>query len=167
MKLKVLNSNSAGNSYILYNDTEALLIECGVRFDKIKEALDFNLKKVVGCLVTHEHNDHCKAVNDVVKAGINVWTSTGTHEAMGTINSHKARMLHKGVSQAIGSFTVVGFSIQHDVKDPLGFLIHHPECGTVLFLTDTYYSKQVFPSFCMSLAIFNCCLPNLFILPFF
>jgi len=55
MVLSVINSNSKGNGYILENDNEALLIECGCRLLDVKKALDFNISKVVGCLISHEH----------------------------------------------------------------------------------------------------------------
>lgn len=156
MKLHVINSNSQGNAYILEaNNGEALLLECGVSFDQIKKALGFKLSRVVGCLVTHEHGDHCKAVKDVMKAGINVWASAGTHEAMGSNGSHRAKKIplanrFDAAGQVdydvfdAGRFKVKAFDVKHDAAEPLGFLINHPECGTVLFLTDSYYCEYTF-----------------------
>ena len=40
MKLKILGSSSEGNCYILENDKEALILEAGVSFGKVKKALD-------------------------------------------------------------------------------------------------------------------------------
>jgi phosphoribosyl 1,2-cyclic phosphodiesterase len=145
MKLTIINSNSSGNAYILENDQEALLIECGVRFERIKQALNYDLKKVVGCIVTHEHGDHCKAVRDVISAGINVYASLGTHISIGTDMSHRAKFLSNGQETKIGSFKVKAFDIKHDCAEPLGFIINHPETGNVLFLTDSYYTPFTFP----------------------
>ena len=39
MKLNVLGSDSNGNCYILQTDTEALIIEAGVRMPDVKKAL--------------------------------------------------------------------------------------------------------------------------------
>lgn len=144
MQLKVINSNSAGNAYILENENEALLIECGVRFDMIKKALNFNLRKVVGCLISHEHNDHCKSVSDVMKFGVDVYASEGTHIAMNTGNHHRANKLVQGNAVTIGGFHVIGFDVEHDVKEPMGFLILHAETGKILFLTDSYYCRYKF-----------------------
>lgn len=145
MRLKVVCSGSSGNAYILYNNDTALIIECGVRWKDLKAALDFNLKKVVGCLVSHEHLDHCKGVTDVLHAGVEVWATTRTHGAMRTGENRRARFLYtEGSSIRVGEFEVMAFSIQHDAVDPVGFLIHHPECGTILFATDTYYLKYTF-----------------------
>lgn len=57
MVLKVINSGSSGNSYILESDNEALLIEAGQNLMAIKKSLDFNIRKIVGCIVSHSHLD--------------------------------------------------------------------------------------------------------------
>lgn len=144
MKLTVINSNSDGNAYILHNGSEALLLECGVNFKKIKEKLNFNLKKVVGCLLTHEHGDHAKSVVDVMAAGINVYATDGTFRALGVNNSHRAVVTFAGDQFKVGNFRVLPFDVKHDVQEPVGFLIYHPECGKIVFITDTYYCPSKF-----------------------
>ena len=147
MTLTVINSNSSGNAYILESLTgEALLIECGVNFKLIKQALGFALRKVVGCILTHEHGDHAKSITDVMKAGIKVWASAGTHEACNTKEHHRAMQIKSGIPYGIGPYVVKPFDIKHDVKEPLGFLIYHPEMGTTLFMTDTKYCEYDFAS---------------------
>jgi len=144
MQLTVINSNSNGNAYILHNNEEALLLECGVNFQRVKEALNFNLKKVVGCLVTHEHGDHAAFVNYYMNAGINVWATAGTHNAMGVGHHHRAKVVDYGYVFNIGNFNLKAYKINHDAADPCCYLIRHAECGTVLFLTDTKYCEYNF-----------------------
>jgi phosphoribosyl 1,2-cyclic phosphodiesterase len=145
MQLKIINSNSAGNAYILQSyEGEALLIECGVHFDKIKQAMNFDLSRIVACIVTHEHGDHAKSIKHVMAAGIDVYASSGTHTACGTIINHRAKITFSADKFKCGGFSVKSFKTEHDVKEPLGFLIHHAECGTVLFLTDSYYCEYTF-----------------------
>jgi phosphoribosyl 1,2-cyclic phosphodiesterase len=144
MTLKIVNSNSQGNAYILEaSNGEVLLIECGLRFDLIKQALNYEISRIVGCLVTHSHGDHCKAVGDVLKAGIKVWATAAEHKAMGTEAHHNA-MVSQYAPFKVGSFDVVAFKVVHDTPEPVGYLIRHEECGTVLFLTDTVYSPYRF-----------------------
>jgi phosphoribosyl 1,2-cyclic phosphodiesterase len=145
MKLIVINSNSAGNAYILENQDEALLIECGVNFNRIKHAVDFNLSKITGCIVTHEHNDHSAAAREVISAGINLFATEGTLRALDIVNHHRCITTFSGDVFKIGGFKIKAFDIQHDVSEPVGFLINHPETGNVLFLTDSYYCKYTFP----------------------
>lgn len=145
MNLRIINSNSAGNGYVLEaSNGEMLLIECGIRFDIIKKFIGFQLNKVAGAIVTHEHGDHSKSIKEVLSAGINVWTSKGTHEACGTDSHHRARITANGHKFQVGSFKVLSFDIKHDCSEPLGFLINHEECGNVLFLTDSYYCEYTF-----------------------
>jgi len=144
MRLTIINSNSSGNAYVLENEHEALLIECGVQFDKIKKALNFNFLKVVGCIISHEHFDHCKSVNEVIKAGINVYSTFGSLNAMGVSISHRTNAIVPGQSFSLGEYKILPFSVKHDCADPVGYLIHHQECGNVLFLTDSYYSEYTF-----------------------
>lgn len=144
MRLKVIGTGSKGNAYLLYNDHECLMIECGVNFKDIKVALNFDFSKVVGCILTHEHKDHCKAAQDVLKAGIQIYSSPGTQEAVGMLSNHNSKAFLNGKSFMIGNFKILGFDVKHDAAEPSGFLIHHPECGNVLFLTDTYYCAYTF-----------------------
>ena len=83
MKLKILGSSSEGNCYILENDKEALILEAGVSFGKVKKALDFNISKIVGVLVTHEHGDHAGHLQHFFNAGIPICASLGTLSAKG------------------------------------------------------------------------------------
>lgn len=144
MQLTIINSNSTGNAYLLSSDKEALLIECGVNWEKIKQAIGYQISKIVACVVSHEHKDHCKSVGLVLGAGINVWATAATHIAMGTDKHHRAKAVSPGYEFKLGSFTIKAFEVKHDAADPVGYLISHPECGTVLFLTDSYYCEYNF-----------------------
>lgn len=145
MELKIINSNSNGNAYILENDREALLIECGVSFSQIKKAIDFNLNKVVGCILTHEHGDHAKSAGDVMAAGINVYATQGTHNGLQMASSHRAVVTFSGDEFKVGGFKIKAFEIEHDCAEPVGYLIDHADTGLILFLTDSFYSKWTFP----------------------
>ncbi len=69
--------------------------------------------------------------------------SDGTKEEIG-IDGYRIHEIKSQESFKLGGFTILPFDTQHDVKEPLGFLIHHPAIGKVLFATDTYYLKYVF-----------------------
>lgn len=47
MQLVTLGSGSSGNGYILQNDDEALIIECGMPLKDAAEALGGNLKRLL------------------------------------------------------------------------------------------------------------------------
>ncbi|WP_139959199.1 MBL fold metallo-hydrolase [Flavicella sediminum] len=143
MKLKIIGSNSKGNSYLLENDNEALLIECGVKLPVIKKAINYNLSKILGCIVTHEHQDHCVSIKEVMKAGVDVYASKGTLDIL-NCSGHRANVISSKTPFSVGGFKVLPFDAKHDAAEPLGFLINHIETGNVLFITDSYYCPYIF-----------------------
>lgn len=142
MKLKVLNSNSAGNCYVLEGEHQALLLECGVHPRFVKQALDFNISKIVGCLVTHEHMDHFQYANQIASFGIDLYGSPGT---LKNHNGHRFYEIMPLAQFNVGGFTVFPFPVVHDARQPYGYLIKHEECGNILFLTDSAYTEYRFP----------------------
>jgi phosphoribosyl 1,2-cyclic phosphodiesterase len=143
MVLKVIGSNSRGNSYILENNNEALLLECGVKFKKVKEAICFDISKIVAAVITHEHIDHAGYVKEVAEAGIPVYTSKGTASKIHEHFSIKAIGPEESIK--VGSFKILPFPVTHDAAEPFGFLINHPETGIILFATDTCEIPYAFP----------------------
>lgn len=144
MELNIISTGSIGNAYILSNGDEALLIECGVNIKEIKRALDFDFSKVVGCIVTHEHMDHAKSVLEVTRLGIDVYASKGTLKERYCLSLPRTKTIKPKQMFQIGNFKIMPFDVKHDAAEPLGFLIEHPDCGKVLFLTDTYFCEYTF-----------------------
>ncbi len=129
MKLRCLGSGSSGNCYILENDSEALVIEAGIPFMVGKKALDFNISKIVGVVISHSHGDHAKYAGEYEKAGIPVFRP---------YESEMERQV-----RSYGEFVIRSFPLVHDVPC-YGFLICHPETGNVLYASDTEYIKYRF-----------------------
>lgn len=145
MNLKVISTASIGNAYILETENEALLLECGVHIDSIKKAINFDYSKVVGCIVTHDHGDHYKSIQKVLDLGINVYASKGTFDSdIFPSSGHRRNIIESKQIFKLGNFKIMAFDVKHDAAEPLGFLIEHPECGKVLFLTDTNYCEYTF-----------------------
>lgn len=144
MKLKVLSSGSCGNSYLLETEDETLILEAGITYKRIQEGLDYDTGKVAGCLISHEHGDHSRAAMQLIKNGIDIYTSKGTIEEMDLEGNHKVKEIRKHEKLKVGGFTILPFDTQHDAKEPLGFLIQHKRMGKLLFITDSYYSKYKF-----------------------
>jgi len=159
MKLTVINSGSSGNCYLLEDSKgEILMIECGVRFKDVLKAVNFKVKSIVGCIVSHEHGDHAKGINEVLASGIKVAASGGTLVKSGVSSNHNTVGLGSMRSSVtFGSYQIKSFDVNHDAAEPLGFLIRHLELGTMLFLTDTYYCEYVFPGLTSILVEANYC----------
>lgn len=148
MKIEVIASGSAGNCYKISNEDTTLLIECGIPYKKIQEALNFKTTDIDGVLVSHEHGDHSKACKDLIKAGVNLYMTKGTKEAL-KLDSHRIKSFKNfGDSYFdvdIGSFKIKPFKTIHDAKEPVGFVIYDSlAIEELVFITDTQYSIYSF-----------------------
>ena len=142
MTLKCIGSGSTGNCYLLTsNSGETLIIDCGIPIKEIKKGLDWNIRNVVGCIVSHVHADHSKSVKDFEAMGIPI-LAPYLGDSCKSIN--------------MGEFTVKPFDLTtmdgnwtHTDADgtpcPIyGFLITHNEMGRMLYITDTNLIKWRF-----------------------
>jgi phosphoribosyl 1,2-cyclic phosphodiesterase len=55
MRLRVIATGSRGNCYVLYNESEKLIIDLGVDFNLFKKEIDFSLNNISGVLLSHAH----------------------------------------------------------------------------------------------------------------
>jgi phosphoribosyl 1,2-cyclic phosphodiesterase len=122
-----------------------LLLECGLPYKEIQRGFHFQMSSIAACLVTHEHGDHSKSLKDVLKAGIDVYASYGTWNALNLDGHHRAHPVKSKEQFTLGTWTILPFDVKHDVSEPLGFLLANQEGEKVLFATDTYYIKYRFP----------------------
>lgn len=143
MKLIVVGSSSKGNCYILHNPGECLIIEAGCAISEILKAIDYKTSKVAACLVSHEHGDHSKSVDKLQRYGIKCYMTKGTFEGIKAFHE-RPEIVTPIVPFQVGRFTIMPFDTIHDSKEPCGYLIQHPEIGTLLFAIDTCYLKYTF-----------------------
>lgn len=143
MELTVLGSSSKGNCYILQNESEALVIEAGVRLKEVKKALNFNMRKIVGCLVSHSHGDHASRAQEYQGANIEIFASIATAVGADIKPGRLLTIFKNHDTFQTGGFTVKALEVNHDVECH-AFLIRHSDIGLMLFATDTYYLPYVF-----------------------
>src|SRR5690625_1443637 len=143
IEIKTLASGSTGNAYHVDDGHTQLLLECGISFKEIRKELNFNTSNLAGCLITHEHKDHSKGLNDVLKAGINTYMSKGTQEALSTYH-HRIKPVEAKKQFTVGTWTILPFDVEHDVSEPYGFLLANKSGEKLLFATDTFYIRYKF-----------------------
>ncbi|MTI83474.1 MAG: MBL fold metallo-hydrolase [Firmicutes bacterium] len=143
IEITAFASSSRGNCYRVTDGQTTLLLECGIRFKEIQRGLNFQVSEVSGCLISHEHKDHCKALADITKAGIDCYMSQGTSEALG-VTGHRIKPIKAKQQFKIGTWTVLPFDTQHDAQEPMGFLMANSAGDKLLFATDTYYVRYLF-----------------------
>lgn len=143
MKFEALASSSSGNAYIVADEQTKILLECGIPHKKLQKLSGFSLSEFKACLVTHEHKDHAKSVQELINRGMDVYMSYGTAQALET---DLAKLIEDMEQFNIGSLDIVPFTTFHDAKEPLGFLIKSRVDGDILaFATDTVNLRYQFP----------------------
>jgi phosphoribosyl 1,2-cyclic phosphodiesterase len=143
MEIKVFASGSSGNCYWISDGKNPLLLDGGIPLGIIKRALSFKLSEIDGCLVTHEHSDHSKAVNDLQKASIDCYMSQGTKDALG-VSGHRVHVVRAKEQFSIGTWSVLPFDAVHDSAEPLSFLLASSTGKKLLYATDTAYLRYRF-----------------------
>lgn len=143
VSIQALGSSSAGNSYMIDDGRTKILLEAGLKYRDIQRGVDFRMSEIEGCLISHEHGDHSRSARDVMKAGVDVYASRGTLDALG-LSGHRAHILQARQTVQIGTWHVMAFETQHDAAEAFGFLIGNDEGEKICFLTDTYYVRYTF-----------------------
>lgn len=146
MDFRPLASSSDGCSYLVSSGTHApLLIDAGLRFAEIRQAMDFKVTGLAGCIVSHCHGDHSKSVRELLGASVDVYASPETWEELRLpVSGLGAHNLTPHKPTQVGPWLVHPFEAVHDAPGTLGFLIAGPEGGRLLYLTDTAYSRYTF-----------------------
>lgn len=148
MRFQSLASSSQGNAYIVSDNCTHILLECGVSHKKLQELCGFRVTALDGCIVSHEHKDHCRCVEKILASGVPVYLSQGTARALELPEKllDLATEMERGKQFTIGSLDVLPFSTYHDAQEPLGFVIRSRADGEILaFATDTVNLPYNFP----------------------
>ena len=143
MKFESLASSSHGNAYIVSDRDTRILLECGVSHKQLQKLSSFSLSDIKACLVSHEHKDHARCVDELIRRGMAVYMSYGTAQAL---ENESAQLIENMEQFNVGSLDIVPFTTFHDAAEPLGFLIKSRIDGDVLaFATDTVNLRYKFP----------------------
>jgi len=143
LEFKAFASGSSGNLYTLSDGKSKLLLDCGLPYKEIQRSLEFKISEASGCLLTHCHADHSKSVADIMRTGINVYTSQGTIDALG-LSGHRLHAIKAKQQFRIDNWRIMPLEAIHDSPEPLAFLIANSQGERCLFATDTAYLKNRF-----------------------
>lgn len=139
MKATCLASSSAGNCYILELNnggrTSSIMVECGIPFREILNGMTsagIPIGSVEACLVTHYHGDHARSINEVIRAGIPVFSHRETLTHWSAKGNALAEMQPQKIADGVFVFP---FPVRHDAEGSLGFVIKTcDEC--MIFVND-------------------------------
>lgn len=154
MKVEVLGTGSSGNCYKVKIGRATLLLECGLPYKTIQKKLNFKVSEIDACLITHEHQDHAKAVKELMRAGVDCYMTKGTAEALG-VSGHRLKTFRsfekaRYYSEVIEGLIVLPFEAVHDVAEPVSYYIRtysrYDKEESLVFVTDTAYMKYKIPA---------------------
>lgn len=144
MNINVIASSSKGNAAIITYGNNQLLLDAGIPIKKIEKAFNYDFSKLDGCLISHEHMDHARAVNDLMKLSIDCYMSDGTAKQLKIYQRAKIILSHKDPFN-LDPWKIYGLPLKHDSIEPLGFLISiGNEC--LLYAVDTAYIPDLIES---------------------
>ncbi len=139
-------SGSTGNCYRITDGRTPLLLECGISINDILRNLKFGVSSLAGCLLSHGHSDHSRAVKDLMKFGVDIYLSQGTADEISGLGPwrHRINIIKARQQFRIGTWTILPFETQHDAAEPLGFLLANQAGEKLLYATDTYFIRYRF-----------------------
>ena len=139
MNIKILASGSSGNAYRISDGKTSLLLDAGIPFKEIQKGCDFRTGSISGCLVTHRHGDHSKAIPKMLQRGMHVYSNDDVAVLYPGVQAMKP-LLEYG----IGTFSVLPFEVEHDVPC-YGYQVESQTTGEKLvYITDGAYVKYTF-----------------------
>lgn len=141
MRVVPIASSSKGNAYVVEQGECVLLVDCGVCLKRLKSA--FDLSRLCGVLVTHNHVDHVSGLRRLLSAAnVPVFANEMTAEAVAAqerVDEDAFVRFENGQTFEVGPFVVSPFSVPHDAADPVGYLVrgesvyfHGTDIGTPL-----------------------------------
>lgn len=142
MKFVNFGSSSSGNCYYIeLQRTDGMppakiLLEAGISYKEVVQkasAQGVDLSEIDAILVTHEHQDHARAVKDFKKRGFKIYANERITEGDPTVT------LRAGQAKVIAvDTTVTPISVEHDAPDSLGFIVRTP-LESMVFINDCKY----------------------------
>mgnify|MGYP003295252744 CR=1 FL=1 len=138
MQIEVLGSSSAGNAYLVSDGSSSILLECGLPIRDMQIKSDFKIADADACLISHLHQDHSKAIHDVLKMGIDVYALPETLSAFNVLEHHRTHSVEPLKPFAVNTFEIMAVTMHHDCPC-VGYMVYSKATNERLFFaTDTY-----------------------------
>ena len=118
MKITPIASSSAGIATIVSNGGSSLLLDCGISKKRLRRALGA-LTAIDAVLLTHEHADHARGAAAMMIAGVDVFATAGTFEALNLNGHHRARIVEPETPFRVGPWSVVPLPAVHNAAEPV------------------------------------------------
>ena len=128
-----LSSGSKGNAIYLGTEKTKVLFDMGISLRSLKERLaciDVDVAEIDAVFVTHEHTDHIRGIEMLVKKyNTPIISNADTAKAIcqSIKVAPKCTIFSTGQSFVYKDLKVHPFSIQHDTLDPVAFSVTYKD----------------------------------------
>ena len=124
LKFSSLGSGSEGNSFLIRSNQALVMVDCGFNFketSKRLKKLDVDLSEINGILITHEHEDHCKSVSQILKNNkIKIYSTYGTAKRLNLLND--IEVINSNELIKINDIKISVIPVPHDASEPCHFV---------------------------------------------
>lgn len=167
VKISVFSSGSAGNCTLIQVKDTNLLIDAGIGKKSLEENLldhHLTLNDINALLITHEHIDHIRSFNTLLKyENIHIYLTWGTYAYILDVNRNKNTKLYELMRDRLNRQTihilnrientifyqeflllhlrVFVLPTFHDAAESVGFILQE-EDKRLVYITDTGYVHQ-------------------------
>jgi len=117
LRVCALGSGSAGNALLVEGPRGVLLVDAGLPWRDLSARAaraGLSLAGLRWVVLTHEHADHVRGLDPLLRRGVQVAASAGTLQALGI----EGEELRPGLE--LEGIRVFPFPIPHDAREPLG-----------------------------------------------
>ena len=138
MQIEVLASSSLGNAYIVSDGVTSILLDAGIPYKELQVKSDFKINGVAACILTHLHQDHSRAVKDLLKYAIDVYALPETLSALNVSEHHRTHRVEPLKPFTVYTFEIMAITMHHDCPC-VGYMVYSNVTNERLFFaTDTY-----------------------------
>ncbi len=139
MEIVVLASGSSGNAVFVTSGEDAILVDAGISATAIGRRLaaaGHDLHRLRAVLITHEHTDHARGAEVLLKRNpVPLWATGGTWSGL-SVRTPGGGTLRSGVTVSFGSLRVTPVSTSHDAAEPVAVVVED-RTHRVAVCTDT------------------------------
>ncbi len=133
MNFYSIASGSSGNCYFIETENKKFLVDAGISFKRIKDALSLiqvDMSEIDGIFVTHEHSDHISGIPMIgKKTKMDIFSSKGTIEEIRRKNPDISLSRYNDLPvnsvQDVLGLNLRTFSVFHDAADPVGYVFEN------------------------------------------
>ncbi len=139
MEVLVLASGSSGNSALITSGGTSVLVDAGIAWSSLRRRLHAfgrSLDEVAAVLLTHEHTDHVRGLELLLRHhDMPVWATAGTWQRL-DVRSARGGELRSGQELKVGGLSVLPVATSHDAREPVA-LVLEGDGHRLGFCTDT------------------------------